>query len=120
MGYKDPAKNLEYQKAWQRANRGRLRERAALLRLSAIAKLGGHCSNCGCDDLEAIEFNHINGGGGAESRRGNGRVTMMYGIVAGRRTDIELTCRPCNALHYLINLKGLENRWKITYTPKGL
>lgn len=86
------------------------------IKKKALEILGGKCVYCGCDIPEALEMNHINGGGRKEKRINPHYTTKIYAdIIAGRRTDIELTCRVCNALHYLVKLKGLPNRWKIIF-----
>ncbi len=99
------------------------RERIRSRRLAAIAKLGGECVYCGCNEAKALELNHKKGGGRAEHRlrKEEGKKTpisraICNDVLAGRRDDIELTCRPCNALHYLINGMGLENKWNISYS----
>lgn len=45
-------KNPNYQKTYLRK-----------VRLRVLEKIGGHCVYCGCDIQEALEINHINGGG---------------------------------------------------------
>ena len=110
-------KNKEYQKEWARKHRKQQREYVRRLRLRVIEYLGGKCVNCECDNPEALEMNHINGGGAKEYRENGACQKSLYmDILAGRRKDIELTCKVCNALHCLVKLKGLENRWKVTYT----
>lgn len=62
------------------------------------------CVRCGCDDPRLLEINHINGGGNTELKEsGKGSMSMYYAIAKGTRStdDLELLCRPCNALHYL-------------------
>lgn len=116
MPYKDKNKNRLYQKDWARRNRESQKKYIHKIKLEAIKKLGGKCVYCGYDNIDALEMNHINGGGAKEQRkRGSYTKSLYLDIVAGRRTDIELTCRVCNAVHYLVQLKGLENRWKVTY-----
>jgi hypothetical protein len=63
------------------------------------------CAHCGCDDLRLIEINHRNGGGVKERRVGGNftGINFYAAIVNRTRTteDLELTCRLCNARHYL-------------------
>jgi hypothetical protein len=117
MPFKDKQKNRDYQKDWARKHRVEQRTYAQRLKVRAVEKLGGRCIYCGCDNINALEFNHINGGGNKEARAvgGGNQKEKCLDILAGRRTDLELSCRVCNALHYLVKLKGLPNRWKVTY-----
>lgn len=62
------------------------------------------CSGCGCDDWELLEFNHRDGNGYAEGRANGDRNSRLEArIWAGTRgvEDLDLRCRPCNALEYL-------------------
>jgi len=111
-------KKREYQREWARKHRDRQRNYIRKMRLRVIEKLGGKCVNCGCDNPNALEMNHINGGGSKEYRERHGALqkTLYYEILNGKRNDIELTCKICNALHYLVKIKGLENKWTIIYS----
>lgn len=110
-------KKRKYDREWKKENREKQKLYVRELRLKVIAYLGGKCVNCGCDNPEALEMNHINGGGKKEYKVKHGacQKSLYYNILAGRRKDIELTCKVCNSLHCLVTLKGLENKWKITY-----
>lgn len=81
--------------------------------------LGGKCVNCGCDNTDALEINHKNGGGTRERRERNGSKAFYLAILSGRRdsADLEIRCKVCNILHYLKELKKVEGNWKITWTP---
>jgi hypothetical protein len=88
------------------------------IRIKTIEFLGGKCVNCGCDDFEALELNHKNGGGAKEQRESGSRTKQLYlDILSGRRKkeEFDLRCRVCNSLHYLTELKGIKDKWKITY-----
>ena len=117
MPYKDKNKANESSKLWQREHRSKMRELYKQLRNKAITKLGGKCVNCGCDNYDALEFNHINGGGSKERTSTKGYRVFLYSIINNTRpiNDIELTCKVCNALHCLVQLKHLPNNWTITY-----
>lgn len=79
-----------------------------------INRLGGKCSNCGCDIYEALEINHINGGGNEERKTTSG-ITFFNQIIRGERNDVEVTCKVCNAIHTLVKLKKLGDHWKVSY-----
>ena len=116
MPIKDPDKNREYQRAWQRKNREAPRKYRKGLRIRAIEALGGTCVYCGCDDFEALEFNHKNGGGYQE-KNGHRSKSFLLSIIRNERDDIEVTCRICNAYHYLKLIKGIEGSWNIDWKP---
>ena len=79
------------------------------LRLKALEKIAGtigiSCVNCGCDDVRTLEINHRNGGGRKEEFRLRNKATTAFykQIITGDRKvdDLEITCRVCNAFHYL-------------------
>lgn len=58
------------------------------------------CVRCGCDDERFLEINHKNGGGNKEHKS---RDNIERVIVNGNRSveDLEILCRPCNAIHAL-------------------
>lgn len=59
------------------------------------------CVRCGCNDMRLLEVNHKDGGGRQEfKRKGQG---FYLDVANGRRPtdDLEILCRPCNAIHYL-------------------
>lgn len=109
MPFKDREKRNSYQREY-------LKNYHKKYKLLAIQKLGSKCVNCGCNNIDALEFNHINGGGWKEFQKSHRNQEYYRDIVLGKRTDIELTCGVCNALHRLVKLKKLPNLWKVTYT----
>lgn len=119
MPYKNKEKNREYQRNWARNNRKTLNEWTRNLRLKVIVHLGGKCVYCGCDDPKALEVNHKNGGGNQE-RKKKGKKAWYSDIINDRHDNstIELTCRVCNSWHYLVKVKGIEDRWTITYNKR--
>lgn len=50
-----------------------------------------------------LELNHRNGDGSEERRKRGNNQTIFLDILSGRRgtEDLEITCKPCNAIHYL-------------------
>lgn len=62
------------------------------------------CTRCGCDDVRLLEINHKNGGGYVEQKTKIPHGAPFYSkLIRGKRKtdDLELLCRPCNAIHYL-------------------
>ena len=120
MPFKDPQKRREYQNKWGKNNRIKKREWNRQLRIKVLIKLGGKCVNCGCNDLNALEINHINGGGRQEQIKKYNRShrAFLYAILLGKRptNDLEITCKVCNSLHYLKEIKKVKGNWKIKYT----
>jgi hypothetical protein len=59
------------------------------------------CVRCGCDQVALLEINHKEGGGSKDNRARHSR--FMRDIARRRRTidDLELLCKPCNAIHAL-------------------
>jgi hypothetical protein len=89
---KDPAN--------RKAKNARDRE---LLKKRIFAILGDKCARCGCSDARLLEINHKNGGGKREMESGRKSWRFYWDIALGKRKpdDLEILCRPCNALHYL-------------------
>lgn len=114
----NPEKMKEYKRLWAKNHRDVQNRYFKNLRLRTLELLGNKCVYCGCDIPEALEINHINGGGNKEKkeRHYNGREFYLD-IVSSRRKidDLELTCIVCNAWHRATKLKGIENRWRITW-----
>lgn len=77
-------------------------QRTKLRALQIVAKRPDpKCVYCGCDDVRFLEVNHKEGGGAKEAiMSGN---NFYWAIIKGRRNtdDLEIACRPDNALHYL-------------------
>lgn len=79
----------------------RLRRRV-FYRIAGTSK--PRCNRCGVPDIRVLEINHKDGGGGRElAPRGRGSTRFYWDIALGRRgvDDLELLCRPCNAIHAL-------------------
>ena len=124
MPYKDPNRQREYQRQWDKDNREKRRAYRARKRLEVIEFLGGKCVYCGCNIPKALEINHINGGGQEERRRRKTRDSYGFhlDILAGRRTteDLELTCIACNAWHKAVHLKQIYDGWTIKWESRNL
>jgi len=75
------------------------------------------CEICGCDELDFLEFNHINGNGCKDWKNNKG-VPMMDRVIAGRNTnDLNILCRICNAKDFLERKNNKQSkRFKIIWT----
>ena len=64
------------------------------------------CVYCGCNEIDFLEINHKNGGGRKDCRS-KSHYVFYSKIRKGERdiSDLEVTCRVCNALHYLTRKK---------------
>ena len=59
------------------------------------------CVKCGCDRPEMLEINHVNGGGGVELKGAGHKMYRDIARMVRPVDDLNLLCRPCNAIHYL-------------------
>jgi len=84
------------------------RDRVRKTNFNIISNNNPVCANCGCDDIRLLEINHINGGGNKELLKGKGSNSFAWDIYMGRRKtdDLNLLCRPCNALDHLERIFG--------------
>ena len=88
------------------------------LRKTVMDILGGAiCSNCGCDAFEALEINHINGGGRKEMKSHSNYTNYLREIRDGKVdiTEYNVLCRVCHARHYLEDIIGITGH-KIIWT----
>lgn len=130
----DPEKILKMRAIatkWTREYRKRHPERVKALRrkmhidrkVRAFIKIAGEvrCRNCGCDDIDLLEVNHKNGGGCKEWRE-TGRGVIERVVYKNRKTDdLEILCRVCNALDYLIRKKPeVKNSFEVKWTRNYL
>jgi predicted nucleic acid-binding Zn ribbon protein len=85
-------------------------------RTKVLEMLGGPiCKYCGCNEVGALEINHINGGGCKELKFSAGSRFISEIYYGKRRVeDLEVTCRVCNAWHY-ISSKVNKGRWVIKW-----
>jgi predicted nucleic acid-binding Zn-ribbon protein len=78
-----------------------------LLRKRVFFRISGTidpaCVRCGCDDFRFLEINHKQGGGSREMQQGKRSAKFYRDIANGVRPteDLEILCRPCNAIHAL-------------------
>jgi hypothetical protein len=80
-----------------------------LLRLKAIAKLGGRCAGntcrwhnndgtVGCNDERALQFHHKDGGGSAARKQGKDSLRQIYCQVLRGSLRFELLCANCHEI----------------------
>ena len=118
---RDPVKHAAYARAWARAHPDVGRQKNLRRKAEVLERLGGaRCVICGCDDVRALEVNHIRGGGGRESRsRGRAGSALLYGMILnGTRStaDLNVLCRPCNQVDYILRKHpNLSGRWLIRW-----
>jgi hypothetical protein len=100
--------------------RRKWREQHQQVRERAIERLGGKlCANCGCDEFNLLEINHINGGGRVAAKVRQSR--QLYRDIVSSRVelrDYNVLCRVCNALHYVQDILGVKGH-KVTWVVKG-
>lgn len=82
-------------------------------RKKALDILGGNCVYCGCDVYEILEINHKNG----RDKKGVLGQTLVRHILNGNAdlSELEVTCRICNAWHYVTKLRNFPDRWTIKW-----
>lgn len=64
------------------------------LRLKVLTHLGGKCSECGFDDVRALQVDHVNGGGSKDRA-----------LFAGREGNekYQILCANCNWIKKYVN-----------------
>jgi len=99
--------NTENTRRWRKRHPERVKELRKKLynnrKRRAMEMLGGaKCVRCGCDEIDFLEFNHINGGGCKEIKQGQ-YLYMADKLLSGKRKPegLEVLCRICNALDFL-------------------
>jgi hypothetical protein len=92
---------------WDKMHEYRLSYRKNL-RLKAIEKLGGKCSNPECHvpggetDFRCLQIDHINGGGNREYK--NIGCTGVYRkIIRGQTNEYQVLCASCNLIKCIEN-----------------
>ena len=124
--YKNAAKRKESMIEWNSLENQRARgaKYRVLVRKRVFFRISGsitpQCVRCGCDDTRLLEINHKNGGGGKEMQKGKKSFRFYLDIANGIRTtdDLELLCRPCNAIHAL-ELRFGQLPMKVVWLGQG-
>ena len=107
-------RSIAYRASHLEQERLRGRRRRLRVKIEAFSKItnGGpiQCCHCGCDKFEFLEINHKNGGGRKEQKLLETKTVLQDRVQRELRSveDLEITCRVCNALHYL-KLKDPEH-----------
>lgn len=119
-------KSLEYTKKYREKNREKIRaysrkrhRERKIAALEIISKGRVECANCGCDDVNILEINHINGGG-CKEHKAIGK-SLRDSILNGSRNidDLNVLCRVCNAADFVARkFPDLKDLFKIKYTGK--
>lgn len=105
---------LDYYREQYRLNKEKYKVNWDVKKVEVFNRLGGRCANCGCDNFDALELHHVNGGGFKETR-GKG-IVLVNEIYRGRRgvENLRLLCGVCHKLEDLKLLKGLVG-WEIKW-----
>lgn len=76
------------------------------VRQAAIDILGGFCVNCGFSDVRALQIDHLQGGGGKETKhyKGAAQWNKVIKSVLNKEKRFQLLCANCNWI------KRVENR----------
>jgi hypothetical protein len=110
--------------AWRENNRDKYRaqSRRAMkkVRMLALLKVGNKCAVCGCDDVELLEINHVNGGGKKEVREMFGGIVASFyrAILNGERSTkgLNVLCVLHNQLDRVERIKpGTETKYRISW-----
>ncbi len=73
------------------------KQRHERVRIAFLEELGGcKCALCGFNDWRALEVDHVNGGGRAESRVMNTASAKYRAHVLANRKDYQVLCANCN------------------------
>lgn len=81
---------------WRKRDDSKRSSKVSCLRSEALAKFGGLCVSCSCEDEEVLQFDHINGDGCiARKSRDMSRRYRQY--IAGKHI-IQLLCANCHQI----------------------
>lgn len=84
-------------------------------RLVAIEKYGSKCSTCSETDPVVLEFDHIDGGGCAESRAADVKEIHIRLRRAGWPNTVQLLCRSCHNIKTRMNKTQTPSRQTVDY-----
>lgn len=90
-----------------------------IIALKKISNGKAVCVSCGCDFVDVLEINHINGGGCKEHKKI--KRSLRDVIINGKRNthDLNVKCRVCNALDYVERKnKECASRYVIKFTGR--
>jgi len=113
-------KATEYTRKYRERNKQKVKDsrRALYLRRKrdALEMVGGaFCSNCGCDDMTFLEFNHIHGGGCKDIKGNSPSLAdrVLNGSLDSKK--INVLCRVCNALDHLLRKSESAKSFKVIW-----
>lgn len=98
----------------------RARQYRYQIRKQCLQQYGNKCILCGNPNLEFLEIDHINGGGG-KHRKECGNTTKMYRsiFVKGYRPDkYRLLCKICNQLSRWLSDTQIRRWWRLQQKPR--
>jgi len=75
-------------------------------RLAVIREFGGRCCKCGFNDWRALQFDHREGGGGADRQFHRHNTLGYYEYVRRNLDRFQLLCANCN---WIKRFERLEN-----------
>lgn len=108
---------------WNERTRIRMYEHYHKLRLKALQKISHLekpcCIVCGCDVIDMLEINHLNGGGNKEYKKYHHKCLPFYrDIISGKRAtgDLDVRCLVCNRAYYAQLKFGVK--YSITFLRK--
>lgn len=84
-----------YSKKYKERYHGMKTERRSVLRQAVFDLLGNKCACCGETGVRFLTLDHSKNDGGRERNQGR-KMSMMRGVLAGERHDIQILCFNCN------------------------
>ena len=126
--YLNVHQDKSYHNLYYIKNRKRLLEKNKQYRLQLkievfkIVSIGTmKCTYCGCNNINVLEINHMDGGGRKERQNPLLQWERFYKAIKSGHYSInrlELTCIPCNAIHRA-KMKDSTVNWKIKFQPSS-
>ena len=94
----DEERQRKYQQSYWRTNRVALtidvRRKRRELKRKAFEALGGAvCARCGFEDVRALQFDHIHGGGNQQRSK---NMSTQYAYIIAHTDEFQVLCANCN------------------------
>ena len=112
-------KNIAAIRGWRSHRPGYATEKDREYRRRAVLLVGRGaiaCVRCKCDQPALIEINHKNGGGAKELKGKGHKFYRDIALMKRAVEDLELLCKPCNAVHAL-ELKHGPLPFRVVWEP---